>query len=636
MALRAYQSELLERVTSELSGSPNAKVMLQLPTGGGKTRIAGQLLSHVLRDGRRAVWLTHRRELAAQTEAMLHEDGVSATKDISWTPGTRAPAIPNGVVILMAQTVARRIAGADVWEQYDSNDLLVIDEAHHATAEGWTRAIQRWPGSVLGMTATPWRLSRSEGFDHLFAKLDCGPQVAALQSGGWMCSARVLSPPEGELVVGGPVDATGDYSEPGIEEANRDRDVWTGGALRFWQRHGEGRQTIVYAVSVKHALNLADVFRDAGIPAGVLVANTPDAERSDMLRRFRTGDLRALVNVAVATEGFDLPDAACVLLTRPTMSLALYLQMVGRGLRPKPDSGDCVVLDLAGNSLRHGLPDRDREWSLLARGEPPPGDAPLIRCDRCEALSAASSHRCDHCGGPFGEDCGRCGAWRAWKRWTRKTMCGVDHEQVCDLCHYDAHLLAKLPVTDELEELAKMTYDDELSPLRDPYLKNMLDEEWRRLGGASEPRKEELRRMVEQRERDLIDNERMDRRFEEYRNVLPFDQRPVSMRQNANLYVEWEAKLKSELMEWNDELARLEAESVDGQLVLRNVREQLMRLLEAEAREAGLLMRAPAQAVAMPANIGGANVVEPGEELNFLQLMRGPEAVTPWTLSRGS
>ena len=403
MELRVYQSELLNRVMGELSGSPNARVMLQLPTGGGKTRIAGQLLSRFLSGGRKAVWLTHRRELAAQTEGMLQEDGVSATKDISWEPGSVAPPIPNGVVILMAQTVARRTARADVWGRYDANDLMIIDEAHHATAEGWTRAIRQWPGPVLGMTATPWRLSKREGFDHLFAELVCGPQVASLHSGGWLCGVRVMSPPEGDLVLGGSVDATGDYSEPGIEEANRDRDVWTGGALRFWERHGEDRQTVVYAVSVRHAGNLADVFNNAGIPAGVLVAETPDAERSEIIERFRTGRLRVLVNVAVATEGFDLPDAACILLTRPTMSLALYLQMVGRGMRPKPDSGDCVVLDLAGNSLIHGLSNNDREWSLMARGEQQYGDAPLTRCEHCEALSAAGAHKCDHCGEPFGE-----------------------------------------------------------------------------------------------------------------------------------------------------------------------------------------------------------------------------------------
>ena len=112
MALRDYQTQLLKHVLSELSASARARVMLQLPTGGGKTRIAGELLSNWLRDGRKAVWLTHRKELAAQTEGMLHEDDVSATKDINWTLGTTSPAIPNGVVILMAQTVSRRTARA--------------------------------------------------------------------------------------------------------------------------------------------------------------------------------------------------------------------------------------------------------------------------------------------------------------------------------------------------------------------------------------------------------------------------------------------------------------------------------------------------------------------------------------------
>ena len=270
------------------------------------------------------------------------------------------------------------------------------------------------------MTATPWRLSQREGFDHLFKELYCGPQVKALQSGGWLCRARVLTPPEGELFQGGPIDSTGEYSEPGIEEANRDRDVWTAGALRFWQKHGEGRQTVVYAVSVEHARNLANVFNGAGIPAGVLLGKRGRGNEPSLSHGFKAGDLKALINVEVATEGFDLPDAACVLLTRPTMSLALYLQMVGRGLRPRPDSGDCVVLDMTDNSRRHGLPEEDREWSLRARGEQPPGEAPLIRCEKCDALSPASSHHCGNCGWAFGEDCGRCGAWRAWKRWDKK------------------------------------------------------------------------------------------------------------------------------------------------------------------------------------------------------------------------
>ena len=153
--LRDYQRDLLEQMHRALTGTPVPRIMMQLPTGGGKTRIAGELLSSWLEDGRKGVWLTHRRELAAQTEGMLQEAGVSATANIHWTPHTDGPMIVNGVVILMAQTVSRRNARANVWDGYNSNDLMIIDEAHHATADGWARAINQWPGPVLGMTATP-------------------------------------------------------------------------------------------------------------------------------------------------------------------------------------------------------------------------------------------------------------------------------------------------------------------------------------------------------------------------------------------------------------------------------------------------------------------------------------------------
>ena len=623
MEIRGYQNELLERVRRALLGSQNSRVMLQLPTGGGKTRIAGELLSQWLKDARKAVWLTHRRELAAQTEGMLQQDDVSATKDIHWTPGVQAPAIPNSVVILMAQTVSRRTDGADVWDRYDDRDLMIIDEAHHATADGWARAIKQWPGPVLGMTATPWRLSQREGFDHLFWELICGPQVVELQKKRALCNARVLLPPEDELVRSGQVDSTGEYSEPGIEEANRDRDVWTAGALRYWQKSGGNRQTVVYAVSVRHARNLADVFNEGGIPSGVLVSDTPSGERDDLIRRFRQGDLRALVNVAVATEGFDLPDAACVLMTRPTMSLALYLQMVGRGLRPKQDDGNCVILDLAGNSLRHGLPEEDREWSLRARGEQPSGGARLVWCEKCEALSPAASHQCGNCREPFGEDCSRCGAWRALKRWTRKTMCDQDHELVCDRCHYDAHVLAKLPVTQELEDLATLMDDDGLSPYRNPYIKDLLEEERRRINGAADDRKGDLRRSVEQLELDLRDDERMDQSFERYLDSLTDSQRPASRRQRSIMYAEWENRYKAELEALKEELAELEAQTIDGQLVLRNVRERLLRLLEAEAMEAGLIPGAITQeAVPQQPSVGNSLTEPPhsGKWLTFIDL----------------
>ena len=188
--LRDYQQELLGRAEAALE-SPKSRVMLQLPTGGGKTHIAGALLTRWLRDSRKAVWLTHRAELAEQTRRMLTDAGVSAINNLNWVVGDQAPYLANGAVILMAQTVGRRTSERPIWGRYTLDDLLIIDEAHHATATGWERAIDQWPGRVLGLTATPWRLSKTEGFNHLFGQLHCGPQVHELRSDGWLCTAQM-------------------------------------------------------------------------------------------------------------------------------------------------------------------------------------------------------------------------------------------------------------------------------------------------------------------------------------------------------------------------------------------------------------------------------------------------------------
>ena len=454
--LRPYQKDLLSWTETALA-NPKARVMMQLPTGGGKTRIAGELLTRWLKDGQKAVWLTHRNELASQTCQVLNDTGIRATNTLPWDVDDPAPVRKGGVVILMAQTVSRRNRFDGVWNKYASTDLLVIDEAHHAIAEGWKRAINQWPGRVVGLTATPWRLAKYQGFQHLFDTLILGPQIKEMQADGWLANSRVLMPAPDELILGGQPTSNGDYNEKGIELANQDRpNVMTGGALQYWQEHAQDRQTIVYAVSVDHAQNLAAIFNDVGVPSAIIIGDTPLEERARRIRRFSDGELKVLVNVAVATEGFDLPDAACVLLARPTMSLSLYLQMVGRGLRPKSNGDNCLVLDLAGNVERHGLPDNERHWSLEPRGQETEGDAPpVVRCPDCEGVSPAASHNCQFCENPFGKICHRCGAWRAWKRWSAETYCGGAHDLVCNSCHFDAHKLPNLPFERGLGEILK-------------------------------------------------------------------------------------------------------------------------------------------------------------------------------------
>ena len=581
--LRDYQQALLEQAVAGLIPS-KVRVMLQLPTGGGKTHIAGALLRRWLHDGRKAVWLTHRTELADQTCGMLADAGVSAISLKTWESGNDAPSVPNGVVILMAQTVGRRTSRMQIWGKYRGDDLLVIDEAHHATADGWERAIDQWPGRVIGLTATPWRLSVREGFDHLFSKLHCGPQVSELQGDGWLCQARVFMPKPEEVIRGGAINTIGEYLESGIEQANQDRpDVMTAGALRFWQFHAAGRQTLVYAISQDHARNLVAVFNDAGIPAAVILSDTPPQERDNAIKSFADGTLRVLVNVAVATEGFDLPDASCIVITRPTMSLALYLQMVGRGLRPKANGGGCLILDLAGNAEIHGLPEDTREWSLHPRGSNPSGDAPVIRCEKCDAVSPAASQNCVNCGALFGKDCSRCGRWRAMERWSYETHCGEQHELVCNLCHYDAHIQAQLPVTDELRRLTEM------EPDLDAALRNLLEEERRRAGVADEARKSELRSLDFGHRESELTSDSLLQWFKNHIATLPVEARPKSELEEYRLFPEWEDGLKRELAVWKGELDKLEAKVPDGRLIYNNAKERVLQALEAQALEAGLL-----------------------------------------------
>ena len=582
IGLRDYQQKLLDQAMDSLIPG-GARVMIQLPTGGGKTHIAGALLRYWLRDGCQAVWLTHRTGLADQTCGMLGDAGVSAISLKTWQSGDDAPAVPNSVVILMAQTVGRRTTRMQIWGKYRTGDLLVIDEAHHAAADGWERAINQWPGHVIGLTATPWRLSKTEGFDHLFKELLSGPQVSELQAGGWLCQGRVLMPKPQEVIRGGAINATGEYSESGIEQANRDRpDVMTAGALRFWQFHAPERQTIIYAISQDHALNLTAVFNDAGIPAAVILSDTTPEERTAAIESFGDETLRVLVNVAVATEGFDLPHASCVVITRPTMSLALYLQMVGRGLRPKANGGDCLILDLAGNAETHGLPEEYRQWTLSPRGSNPGGDAPVIRCEKCDAVSPAASHFCVFCQSLFGKECPRCGGWRAWERWGYENHCGGLHELVCDLCHLDAHIQAQLPVTDGLRRLTEM--DPDLVAA----LRNLVEEERRRAGGADEEHKRELRSLIAARESELA-SDSLIQSFKNHIAVLPEEGRPNSELEEYRLFPDWEDGLKRELADWKNDLGKLEAKVPDGRLIYNNARQRVLQALEAQVLQAELL-----------------------------------------------
>ena len=421
-----------------------------------------------------------------------------------------------------------------------------------------------------------------------------------------LCRAQVVIPPPEQRIAGGAVDRTGDYTEAGIEQSNRDRpDIMTAGALAFWQKHAidsanNQRPTIAYAVSVDHAHNLAAVFNEAGVSAAVILGDTNREERDRAIAGFRDGSIKVLVNVIVATEGFDLPDASCIIIARPTMSLALYLQMVGRGLRPKPNGGDCLILDLAGNAVTHGLPEQYREWSLKPRGYENPGESPIIWCHLCETASFAASQNCQGCGAPYGKGCDRCGKWRAWKRWEYENYCGDDHQLVCDHCHIDAHIQTDLPITAPLDQLVELRdtedattfineietndLDNRLSAL----FHDILEQELHRFAQEEDARREELLENFAWLEYVLSNDTELDRGFLEYIDGLTEQECPVSRSAENRLFDAWVGNLRAKLESMRTELFHFESRPIDKKLICFRAQDRVNAVLFHQIQAAGL------------------------------------------------
>ena len=401
----------------------------------------------------------------------------------------------------------------------------------------------------------------------------------------------MLVPRDEDRILGGEIDIIGDYTEKGIETANANKDVMTARALDFWQEQAEGRPTIIYAISVGHARNLAAVFTGSGIAAGLILGDTSPVNRTNAIEGFRTGKLKVLVNVAVATEGFDLPDASCIVISRPTKSLSLYLQMVGRGLRPKDNGGNCLILDLAGNALEHGLPEDECEWSLAARGESGGGEAPVVWCKLCKRVSPATRQSCKWCGAPFGKNCQRCGKWRAWKHWSRLALCPYTHDEVCDLCHEDAHIEAHIPNIDPANNTSEK-YETEAESIGDTndldkklasLVRELLEQEKERMSTQALAEQNELSDSVDREERDLRDDHLLEIQFESHIAELSSERKPETRIQRYRMFAKWESEKRKTLATLKDSLEELKVRTIDDPVVIETVRQRLNLALTHEA-----------------------------------------------------
>lgn len=393
MQLRPFQDALVEGARGHLRRGVR-RLLLQLATGGGKTVIAAFIIGGVQSRGRRVWFVVHRKELLKQTSATFTAVGIPHGFIAAGLPA----AAHELVQLCGVQTLALRL------DDVLPPDVIIWDEAHHATAGTWATVMARFPHALhIGLTATPQRLDGA-GLGQHFDVMVCGPTTADLIGMGFLSPYRYFAPGEPDLV--GVKRTGGDFNRGDLGDL-MDKPALVGDVVRTYLDKAPGAQGIVFAVNRDHSRHLAAAFAAAGVPAAHVDGSMSAAERDRFDAAFRAGDIRIGCNVDLFGEGYDVPGIGYVGLARPTSSLSLHLQQCGRALRIFPGKTHAVICDHAGNALRGlGLPDDPRVWTLEGRekgaGRSVVSDAtPIRQCPECFRVNPSRELACLGCGHVF-------------------------------------------------------------------------------------------------------------------------------------------------------------------------------------------------------------------------------------------
>jgi superfamily II DNA or RNA helicase len=369
-----------------------------MPTGSGKTVCFTYMAEQAQAKDKRVLLLAHRKELVSQISGALKAWGVHHGV-------IRADTKPShhSVQVAMVQTLANRIK-LDKAGRFKF-DLVIIDEAHHATKNSTWGAIlaHNAKAKMLGVTATPCRLDgKGLGIDAqgFFDAMVLGPTVSELIERGNLARPVVYAPSQG-LDLSGVKQRGGDYIASQLVGAV-DRPGITGDAVAHYRRYCDNQAAIAFTITVSHAGHVVEQFKAAGYQAAVLTGSTPDKERAQMIKDLGTGQLQVLASCNVVSEGTDIPAVAAAILLRPTASYALAMQQIGRALRALPGKSKAIILDHADNVRRHGLPTDAVEWSLSGLQRKKSKGSSLIKtCNGCGALVALRTTVCADCGYTF-------------------------------------------------------------------------------------------------------------------------------------------------------------------------------------------------------------------------------------------
>ncbi len=415
--LRDYQLEDCKQLASALKG--HRRVVYRLPTGAGKTVVAGKLASSYLShhpDGH--VWfLAHRRELVLQAAKTMRAFGVQPGIIAAGHARRTWRRLQIASIPTLVNRIRKHQMGLDGGLRHEP-ELIIVDEGHHATAKTYRLIMEAYPEAmVLMLTATPQRMD-GVGLQDIADYLHCSVPEDVLIEQDYLARPRLFVRETDISHVTAIKRGDFDLSEQASKAAGTIAETVTA-----YKAHADGRRAIFFGASVKHSKMVCERLQGAGYRAAHVDAKTLPRIREQVLAKFASGEIQIVCNRDIITEGFDCPETEAVILGRKTASLGLYMQMCGRVMRPGPDKR---IIDLAGNVMHHGAPHDRREWKLNSAAR----KAKAMRAGNAGALSrwicAAPCFACNRITWDTCESCGKERPTRNPPRETKQLLQEID------------------------------------------------------------------------------------------------------------------------------------------------------------------------------------------------------------------
>ena len=375
MTPRPYQQAAVDATC--IAAAAGERPILVSPTGSGKSAMGSMVVKAL---GVPTLWLAHRKELVDQAVDELHGFGIDAGMCVAGRAFYQ-----RDVTVGTFGTVANR-RPTDI-------SLIIADECHHLGAKTFRKVIDMYPSAmVVGLTATPFRLD-GRGLGGTFKKIITAAYADELIAQGYLVEPKVFAPPP-DALIGLKVSGS-DFSSSAAAK-RLDNAKLVGDVVETWMNHARGYRTAVYASSIEHSKHIVERFCMAGVKAEHVDAKTPAGERKAILDRIKSGETLVVSNKDLLTEGWNVPGIECVSFVRPTASLCLHLQVIGRACRVHATKRYPIVLDHAANFIRHGRMTRRIDYSLEG-GAPPATETNFRQCPRCFRLLDSSRRSCPSC-----------------------------------------------------------------------------------------------------------------------------------------------------------------------------------------------------------------------------------------------